>query len=377
MVGGWGWSLTPKLHPYTLRSAEIYDPATDVWTVTTAPQDLHGRGATLTPLADGSLALIGGFSYGTVDAAAGTYSDPTFSRSVELFDPATGTWTKAHSTNVIRAGHSAVALNDGSLLVLGGSGAGDSAERGTPSALAPDETDTPKTVVPKPVKPEPTPPALPVATVTPSPTITATATPTVTATPTPVATATPVPLPARPATPVLTAQAGVHVTSTRLVLSRSGSVSLKLRCGSTACDEKIVLRLQHAVLARASFKATPGASHSIKLKLSKAARRALKHRANAVTVELTRARTVLAGTLRTSGHAPTRLARGAAGESARLRRLLGAARIHRDAVPPPKLRGRFTWVEREGTQIHLVPVDDPVRAREGHVPWSPRTTRPR
>src|SRR3954471_18544739 len=35
--------------------------------------------------------------------------------------------------------------------------------------------------------------------------------------------------------------------------------------------------------------------------------------------------------------------------------------------PPPKLRERFTWVEREGTQIHLIPVDDPVTAREGHV----------
>ena len=35
--------------------------------------------------------------------------------------------------------------------------------------------------------------------------------------------------------------------------------------------------------------------------------------------------------------------------------------------PPPMLRDRFTWVEREGTQIHLVPVDDPIAAREGHV----------
>ncbi|HEX6022681.1 MAG TPA: VOC family protein [Solirubrobacter sp.] len=35
--------------------------------------------------------------------------------------------------------------------------------------------------------------------------------------------------------------------------------------------------------------------------------------------------------------------------------------------PPPMLRHRFTWVEREGTQIHLVPVDAPVPAREGHV----------
>ena len=35
--------------------------------------------------------------------------------------------------------------------------------------------------------------------------------------------------------------------------------------------------------------------------------------------------------------------------------------------PPPLLRDRFTWVEREGTQIHLVPVEEPIVAREGHV----------
>ncbi len=38
-----------------------------------------------------------------------------------------------------------------------------------------------------------------------------------------------------------------------------------------------------------------------------------------------------------------------------------------EMVPPPLLRDRFTWVEREGTQIHLVPVDAPIAAREGHV----------
>jgi catechol 2,3-dioxygenase-like lactoylglutathione lyase family enzyme len=43
--------------------------------------------------------------------------------------------------------------------------------------------------------------------------------------------------------------------------------------------------------------------------------------------------------------------------------LLGFTRM----TPPPLLRHRFTWVEREGTQIHLVPVEDPIAAREGHV----------
>ncbi|RKQ86320.1 catechol 2,3-dioxygenase-like lactoylglutathione lyase family enzyme [Solirubrobacter pauli] len=36
--------------------------------------------------------------------------------------------------------------------------------------------------------------------------------------------------------------------------------------------------------------------------------------------------------------------------------------------PPPLLRGRFTWVQREGTQIHFVPVEEPTQpARQGHV----------
>jgi catechol 2,3-dioxygenase-like lactoylglutathione lyase family enzyme len=43
--------------------------------------------------------------------------------------------------------------------------------------------------------------------------------------------------------------------------------------------------------------------------------------------------------------------------------LLGFERV----TPPPLLRDRFTWVQREGTQIHLMPVEAPVVAAEGHV----------
>jgi catechol 2,3-dioxygenase-like lactoylglutathione lyase family enzyme len=35
--------------------------------------------------------------------------------------------------------------------------------------------------------------------------------------------------------------------------------------------------------------------------------------------------------------------------------------------PPPLLRNRFVWVQRGGTQIHLMPLDDPVTTREGHA----------
>ena len=35
--------------------------------------------------------------------------------------------------------------------------------------------------------------------------------------------------------------------------------------------------------------------------------------------------------------------------------------------PPPGLRGRTVWVEREATQIHLLLTDDPVAPPEGHA----------
>jgi catechol 2,3-dioxygenase-like lactoylglutathione lyase family enzyme len=35
--------------------------------------------------------------------------------------------------------------------------------------------------------------------------------------------------------------------------------------------------------------------------------------------------------------------------------------------PPPLLRGRFVWVARGGTQIHLMPLDAPVTTSQGHA----------
>src|SRR5437763_9898918 len=42
--------------------------------------------------------------------------------------------------------------------------------------------------------------------------------------------------------------------------------------------------------------------------------------------------------------------------------LLGFAQVE----PPESLAGRATWVERDGTQVHLMPVDDPVVPPSGH-----------
>ena len=35
--------------------------------------------------------------------------------------------------------------------------------------------------------------------------------------------------------------------------------------------------------------------------------------------------------------------------------------------PPPILRDRFTWIGKDGTHIHLVPLDDPAVPTEGHT----------
>jgi catechol 2,3-dioxygenase-like lactoylglutathione lyase family enzyme len=35
--------------------------------------------------------------------------------------------------------------------------------------------------------------------------------------------------------------------------------------------------------------------------------------------------------------------------------------------PPPSIRDRFTWVGREDTHIHLVPVERPAVPRDGHT----------
>ena len=42
--------------------------------------------------------------------------------------------------------------------------------------------------------------------------------------------------------------------------------------------------------------------------------------------------------------------------------LLGFVRVE----PPESLQGRATWVERDGTQVHLMPTDDPVVPPSGH-----------
>src|SRR5262245_38187290 len=87
-------------------SVEVYDPATGTWTVNgslTGQRLLH----TATLLPDGKLVIAGG------------WPDPFSTYTWELYDPATGTSPVTGPINTKRAGHTATLLLDGRVLIAG------------------------------------------------------------------------------------------------------------------------------------------------------------------------------------------------------------------------------------------------------------------
>jgi uncharacterized delta-60 repeat protein len=145
-------------------SAEIYDPATGLWTPTGGLAHPHGR-HTATLLASGRVLVVGGGPLlqssppEIYDPATGTWSAagtlsvgrvghqatrlangrvlvsggatlsplPAVLRRTDVYDPATGTWTQGADLSVPRLGHTATLLADGRVLAAGGTGAPSSA----------------------------------------------------------------------------------------------------------------------------------------------------------------------------------------------------------------------------------------------------------
>jgi N-acetylneuraminic acid mutarotase len=106
----------------TLKSAELYDPATGAWSATSSMKE--GRQFfTATLLPDGKVLVAGGFN----DCDDDFCSDLA---SAELYDPVTGKWTDAGTFHGPREQQTATLLGDGDVLMSGGlNEGGDGAPR--------------------------------------------------------------------------------------------------------------------------------------------------------------------------------------------------------------------------------------------------------
>ncbi len=99
----------PRWKAEDIPTVEMYDPATDTWTLRA---DMPTPRNTKTCVVDGKIYAIGG----TSDQVKSFRLD-----TVEVYDPDTDTWAKGKNMNHARAG-AAVGVVDGKIYVMGGTG---------------------------------------------------------------------------------------------------------------------------------------------------------------------------------------------------------------------------------------------------------------
>jgi hypothetical protein len=102
------WDASNNIHTATLRSVELFDSTTATWTTGPALHEARS-GHTATLLGDGRVLVLGGFS----ESAPGGVV-----RSAELYSPAANSWTVIDAP-LGAADHSATLLRDGRVLVVG------------------------------------------------------------------------------------------------------------------------------------------------------------------------------------------------------------------------------------------------------------------
>ncbi|MDP6102404.1 MAG: kelch repeat-containing protein [Dehalococcoidia bacterium] len=95
-----------------LASAELYDPATNTWTSAGSMTYPHGLGHTTTLLQNGKILVAGGSSV--------INDSNRITAFAELYDPSANTWSLTGDMTEAREYHKAVLLKDGRVLVMGG-----------------------------------------------------------------------------------------------------------------------------------------------------------------------------------------------------------------------------------------------------------------
>src|SRR5207249_11438090 len=92
----------------TLSSTELFDPATGTWTKT-GPLNFARYFHSATLLLNGQVLVAGGYGGNVLSSA-------------ELYDPATGKWTATNAMSTPRGNHTATLLRNGRVFVAGGVG---------------------------------------------------------------------------------------------------------------------------------------------------------------------------------------------------------------------------------------------------------------
>jgi hypothetical protein len=128
-----------KSFPADVNLASLFDPVTGLFGGTGMMQ--VGRdGHTATLLPDGTVLVAGGSQNENIASPA--------LPSAELYDPSAGRFTAAANMTTARAGHAATLLNNGQVLITGGSAFGSSSSIGAVSGA---ELYTPAVLIPAPV----------------------------------------------------------------------------------------------------------------------------------------------------------------------------------------------------------------------------------
>jgi Galactose oxidase, central domain len=97
---------------HATNSVDLYNPTNGNWT-TSSPMNVARTAHTATLLPDGTVLVAGGRYY---------IGGSVFLSSVEIYNPATGTWNFTNSLKTARAQHAASSLPSGKVLVAGGNG---------------------------------------------------------------------------------------------------------------------------------------------------------------------------------------------------------------------------------------------------------------